>query len=165
MSTTLGQTATTLDMLKALADDRRLALVRLLAGRELCVCEIAGELGMSDALVSHHLKRLRAAGLVTTRRVGQWLYCCLEPGALQLLAAQVGSLAVDAGTDRDEGPGDSPRPDIKYIDACGTCGFSFYMEAKDPAAEPQLAVPCPQCGASDARFTFKLGGSCQGAGC
>ncbi len=60
---------------------------------------------------------------------------------------------------------DSPGTDIKYIYACGTCGFSFYMEAKDPAAEPQLAVPCPQCGASDARFTFKLGGSCQGAGC
>ncbi len=88
----------TLDTLKTLADERRLALVRLLADRELCVCEIASELDLSDALVSHHLKRLRAAGLVSTRRVGQWLYCRLEPAAIGALAEGIGALAGSASS-------------------------------------------------------------------
>lgn len=50
--------------LKALSDASRLRIVGLLAGRQYAVEELAAELGLSPGTVVHHLKRLRAAGLV-----------------------------------------------------------------------------------------------------
>lgn len=57
------------------------------------MCELASELEASDALVSHHLKQLREAGLVRTRRVGRWLHCSLDPAALESLASTLVDLA------------------------------------------------------------------------
>lgn len=84
------------ETLKALADERRMKIVEMLAAGELCVCELAEGLGASDALVSHHVKKLRAAGLVRTRKVGQWLHCSLEPAAFLALAAEFTQLAAEA---------------------------------------------------------------------
>lgn len=85
------------DMFKALSDENRLRIIDLLAGGELCVCELATELEISDALVSHHLKQLREAGLVRTRRVGRWLHCSLEPSAFEDLGSHFGEIARRAG--------------------------------------------------------------------
>ncbi|MDO9556567.1 MAG: metalloregulator ArsR/SmtB family transcription factor [Coriobacteriia bacterium] len=82
-----------INVLKALADERRLKIVEMLTRGELCVCELAEGLGASDALVSHHVKKLRAAGLVRTRKVGQWLHCSLEPAAFDALAEVISALA------------------------------------------------------------------------
>lgn len=68
----------------------------MLAAGERCVCELAAELKESDALISHHLKQLREAGLVRTRRVGRWLHCSLEPAALESLASTLVALADEA---------------------------------------------------------------------
>ncbi len=87
------------DILKALADENRLGIVRLLADGERCVCELASALELSDALVSHHVKRLADAGLVRTRRVGRWLHCSLAPDMLTSLGselAETGSRAAEA---------------------------------------------------------------------
>lgn len=79
---------------EALADENRLAIVTLLASRgELCVCDVSGSLGISNALASHHLKKLREAGLVSTRRDGSWLHCRLEHDVLGDIAAQLATLA------------------------------------------------------------------------
>jgi len=86
----------TSETLKALADDNRLRIVELLASGERCVCELATALDASDALVSHHLKQLREAGLVRTRRIGRWLHCSLEPVAFEALATRFGELANEA---------------------------------------------------------------------
>jgi len=86
----------TTETLKALSDENRLRIVEMLASGERCVCELATELDASDALVSHHLKQLREAGLVRTRRVGRWLHCSLEPLAFEALAARFGALALEA---------------------------------------------------------------------
>jgi DNA-binding transcriptional ArsR family regulator len=86
------------ETLKALADDNRLAIVRLLAGGERCICDAATDLGLSDALVSHHMKRLQAAGLVSTRKQGQWLHCRLEPGAFTALAEEFSVVAALAAS-------------------------------------------------------------------
>jgi ArsR family transcriptional regulator len=56
---------------KALADVNRLRIVRRLAVGEASVGELIAHVGLSQPLVSHHLKRLRVAGLVETRRVGR----------------------------------------------------------------------------------------------
>lgn len=87
-----------IETLKALADERRLAIVELLAQRgELCVCELASGLDMSDALVSHHVNKLRDAGLVSTRRVGRWLHCSLDTGVFAALSGELAQTAAAAG--------------------------------------------------------------------
>lgn len=80
-------------ILKALADDTRLAIIERLADGERCICDLASSLGASDALVSHHVKRLREAGLVRTRRLGVWLHCSLEPDALDAVTAELTELS------------------------------------------------------------------------
>ena len=64
------------DALKALGNDTRYAIVRLLAaaGRELCVCEITPVVDVSDSAISHALSTLYDAGLVRRRKEGTWRY-------------------------------------------------------------------------------------------
>jgi ArsR family transcriptional regulator, arsenate/arsenite/antimonite-responsive transcriptional repressor len=82
------------EILKAVADPNRLQILKLLRGGERCLCDVSAALGMSDALASHHVKRLAAAGLVKTRRRGLWLYCSLDTAKLESLADDVRALSV-----------------------------------------------------------------------
>jgi DNA-binding transcriptional ArsR family regulator len=70
----LSTMAESLKIYKALADETRLRLVRLLARGPLNVNEIIGILGMGQSRVSRHLKILAEAELVTSRREGTWIY-------------------------------------------------------------------------------------------
>ena len=75
--------------LKALADPVRLQLVAQLLGSdnwEACTCDMAPTVGLSDATVSHHLKQLLSAGLVTKRRDGMNVYYRLVPEAISAIA-------------------------------------------------------------------------------
>lgn len=82
-----------MDALDALADARRRRIVELLADGERCVCDISDALDISNALASHHLKKLREAGLVVTERRGSWLHCRLDPAVFASLAQALGELA------------------------------------------------------------------------
>lgn len=73
---------------KALADVNRLRIVRRLADGEASVAELIAHVGLSQPLVSHHLKRLRAAGLIETRRVGRGTVATLRPEAFGEVAAR-----------------------------------------------------------------------------
>ncbi len=84
------------EKLKAIADENRLAIVTLLSGGERCICEVASELGLSDALVSHHVKRLTDAGVVLVRRVGRWRHCRLDDAVLRELGEQLLALGAAA---------------------------------------------------------------------
>jgi ArsR family transcriptional regulator, arsenate/arsenite/antimonite-responsive transcriptional repressor len=68
-----------LRILAALADPVRLRALRLLRGRELCVCELMDVLRLPQYAVSRHLRVLRAAGLVQARRSGRWMHYRLRP--------------------------------------------------------------------------------------
>lgn len=59
---------------RALADDTRLEILAYLKVRELCVCEITELVGLSQASVSEHLRRLKDAGLVEDERRGTWSF-------------------------------------------------------------------------------------------
>jgi ArsR family transcriptional regulator len=59
---------------KALGDETRLEIVRMLLGRELCVCDILAAFAVSQSTISHHLKILKQAGLLIDRRDGKWIY-------------------------------------------------------------------------------------------
>lgn len=54
-----------------LGDPTRLRIVAALAAQELCVCDLAAVVGLSDSAVSHHLRQLRSLGLVRHRRDGR----------------------------------------------------------------------------------------------
>lgn len=73
---------------KALADPTRLAVaVALARGGELCVCDLSWVVERSDKLVSHHVRALRSAGLVRSRREGKMvMYDLTETGAALLAA-------------------------------------------------------------------------------
>ena len=86
--------------LKALADPARRQIIRLLRSKGrcscrqvsatdsgMCVCDLEGELGLSQPTITHHVQVLRQAGLITNRKIGRWLYCCRDEKALDRLAA------------------------------------------------------------------------------
>ena len=56
---------------------------------ELCTCDLTEPLGLSQPTVSHHLKKLTEAGLVTGERRGTWTYYRIVPEALASLAAVI----------------------------------------------------------------------------
>jgi ArsR family transcriptional regulator, arsenate/arsenite/antimonite-responsive transcriptional repressor len=68
--------------LKAVADPARLQLLALLRASttgEVCVCDLTEPLGLSQPTVSHHLRILSDAGLITRERRGTWSYYSLVP--------------------------------------------------------------------------------------
>ena len=76
--------------LKALADPVRLRLFSAIAshsGGEACVCDISGGIDVSQPTVSHHLKVLRDAGLLTSERRASWVYYAVVPESLREISA------------------------------------------------------------------------------
>jgi ArsR family transcriptional regulator len=76
-------------MFKALADPVRLRLLSLIAshaGGEACVCDLTGAFDLTGPTISHHLKVLREAGLITGDRRGTWVYYRAHPDVLARLA-------------------------------------------------------------------------------
>jgi len=74
---------------KALGDPIRLQLVDVLrkhAGK-VCVCELVPLFDVSQPTLSHHLKKLRDAGIVDSERQGLWAYYYVIPDALKELCA------------------------------------------------------------------------------
>jgi ArsR family transcriptional regulator len=76
-------------LFKALADPARLAILATLARaeHEVCVCDFTSGLDLNQSTVSHHLKMLKDAGLVTSVRRGTWGYYSLESDARARLGA------------------------------------------------------------------------------
>ncbi len=70
-------------LFKALADPHRLTMLATLARAddEVCVCDFTGALPLNQPTVSHHLRILREAGLVTCQRRGTWVYYRLAADA------------------------------------------------------------------------------------
>jgi len=66
------------EIFKVLGDETRTKILYLLAGRELCVCDLAAVLEISLPAVSHHLRLLKAMRLVKYRREGKMVYYSLD---------------------------------------------------------------------------------------
>jgi ArsR family transcriptional regulator len=64
----------------ALGDEIRLRVMLMLADGERCVCELQREFDIAPSLLSYHLRVLRDAGLVESRRRGRWVDYRLAPG-------------------------------------------------------------------------------------
>lgn len=84
---------------KALGDATRLEIFRLIAAQEapLCACDIVDRFDVSQPTISHHLRVLRDAGLITATKRGVWMYYAVhERGAAALARFLDGSMRVSA---------------------------------------------------------------------
>jgi ArsR family transcriptional regulator len=82
-------------MFKALADPTRFDIFRLVAAQDapICACDVVDRFEVSQPTISHHLKVLRDAGLVSVSRRGVWAYYAADPRGLALLRDSFDSLA------------------------------------------------------------------------
>jgi ArsR family transcriptional regulator len=71
-----------LSVFKALSDETRLRIVKLLEKGELCVCDIVAALDMVQPKVSFHLSALKEAGLIKDRKQGKWIHYSLNEADL-----------------------------------------------------------------------------------
>ena len=67
---------------RALGDPKRLQIVRMLSGGEMCACRLLDHLEITQPTLSHHMKILCECGLVDTRRDGKWSHYSLNCGTL-----------------------------------------------------------------------------------
>lgn len=87
-------TAEQVKLMAALSDPTRLQIVAMLAGQDeaLCVCEIQPHFDLGQPTVSHHLKVLRDAHLVTWEKRGLWVYYSLDHAKLEQATAYLNNL-------------------------------------------------------------------------
>jgi ArsR family transcriptional regulator len=86
-----AEAESTAELFKALADSARVKIVNRLAQSDgpVCACEFIPALGLSQATVSHHLKKLTDVGLLDREQRGKWAYFSLNPEAAQKLSSIV----------------------------------------------------------------------------
>ena len=77
---------------RALGDETRLRLLEMLTDGERTVGDLMDATGLGQSLVSHHLRTLRQAGLVITRREGRWIHYGIMDAAVASVAQVVREL-------------------------------------------------------------------------
>jgi ArsR family transcriptional regulator len=86
---------------KALSDETRIRLLKLLQQRELCVCELMQALDMTQSRVSRNLGILKDAGLVKDRRDGLWVHYSLNRESFNRYAVPILELFKDWANDNE----------------------------------------------------------------
>ncbi|WP_284302974.1 ArsR/SmtB family transcription factor [Mobilicoccus caccae] len=84
---------------KALSDPTRVRLVGYLAsaqGGTVCACHLPDRLGISQPTLSHHLKKLTAAGIITREQRGRWAHYAVVPKVLDVARDYLGTSIGDA---------------------------------------------------------------------
>jgi len=92
MSTTLHDLTRTARLFHALADETRLEILSQLSRGELCVCELTDVLDAAQSRLSFHLKTMKDAGVLESRKQGRWMYYQINPEALEAITAVVAEL-------------------------------------------------------------------------
>lgn len=73
---------------KVLGDSARLGIYKMIrANDSICVCKILEGFDVTQPTLSHHMKQLFSAGLVTSTKRGKWMHYSVNPDAAQALAA------------------------------------------------------------------------------
>lgn len=91
---------------KALGDEKRLRILSLLRQGERCACVLLEDLNLSQPTLSHHMKILCDANLVTGRREGKWVYYSLNAHQGDVLQQMIRDLMTPSG---DRAPDDAGR--------------------------------------------------------
>ncbi|GAB3711330.1 ArsR/SmtB family transcription factor [Mariniluteicoccus flavus] len=85
---------------KSLGDPTRVRLVGHLAaadGGTVCACHLPDQLGISQPTLSHHLKKLVVAGVITREQRGRWAHYAVVPDVLETVRAFLGSATSGEG--------------------------------------------------------------------
>ena len=69
---------------KALCDENRVQIIRILQKGELCACHLLEELHLSQPTLSHHMKVLCDSGLVVGRKEGKWMHYSISSGGAEI---------------------------------------------------------------------------------
>jgi len=117
--------------LAALAEPNRARIFEILRHGEHCVCDVGEMLGLSPALVSHHLRALRATGLIRERRAGRWVYYSLDLERVAALRTAVTTLL---------SPGEAATTPCRCSD-CGVRGSLPVLPSRRPGTIPLSEVP------------------------
>src|SRR4030042_1464936 len=80
---------------KALSDETRLRILKLLLERECCVCEVMQVLDISQSRASRNLGILQSAGFLKSRRNGAWMYYSVDWEAVNRYAVSLAELLKD----------------------------------------------------------------------
>ena len=75
---------------KALADENRLCILRILQTGEMCACKLLDNMQVGQPTLSHHMKILCESGLVLARKEGKWVHYSLNREEFSRLAGQLG---------------------------------------------------------------------------
>lgn len=127
----IDETDVALEALKFLGDGNRLRILRTLSRRESCVCELIEQLSLPQPLMSYHLRRLREAGLVRSRRKAQWVYYSIEPEAWEQFTRPIRSLCEVGGL--------PPAAAFGASDCCDT-----RLPVEESGASPRFGSPWPE---------------------
>jgi DNA-binding transcriptional ArsR family regulator len=148
-----------LGTLKALSDASRLRIVGLLAGRPHAVEELAAALDLSAGTVVHHLKRLRAAGLVDARPSHPYVEYSLKLDALQRLGRQLDDLEHAGEDDAASLPGPDgeslPAYDAKVLRAFVAEGRLTSIPAQEKKRDVVLRFLLDRCFGDDREYPEK----------
>ena len=112
---------TTINVFRALDDPNRLRILKMLEGRELCVCEVRAVLELSTSTVSKHLTILRDAGLILDRKEGKWVNFKLNTAAEGLVHQLLGVLKTGLV---DEKQIAQDREKAKHVDRNQLCSIT-----------------------------------------
>jgi|GEM_PF-2221328 len=118
----MNETTTMTQVFKALADENRLKIVRLLSQGTLCACKILESFAFSQPALSQHMKVLITAGVVIGARQGNWMHYSLNEETmegLKVFVTEIQSAAGDCGQDAggcaSDGCGSTTAPDARGI--------------------------------------------------
>lgn len=110
------------EVLKAIADETRMNILKLLLGHNYCVRALANELELAEATISQHLKILREAGLLVGEKRGYFMHYSVERPLLLELAKEIEALAAIEREDcNPETRDDCPAVEKHECPKKGTC--------------------------------------------
>lgn len=91
----------TAEMFKALCDENRIKILKLLQSGEKCACVLLDDLHITQPTLSHHMKILCDSGIVVGRKDGKWMHYSISQVGAKNAISVLGSLtsAADAGSD------------------------------------------------------------------
>ncbi len=109
-------------VLKAIADETRMNILKLLLRHNYCVRALANELKLTEATISQHLKILREAGLLVGEKRGYFMHYTVERPVLHELAKEIQALAdIEQEACLPETRDDCPANEKQDCSKKGTC--------------------------------------------
>jgi DNA-binding transcriptional ArsR family regulator len=128
------------EVAKALSAPTRVAILRQIAGRSMCVEALARHTGVSASAVSQHLRRLAAVGLVRGDRVGYYVHYSLCEDVVRRVQKELERLSSAGGTCSCHGPREGPVTGEEQRNVREQAGVRARREAGGvlPGADPEV---------------------------